>query len=61
MKIQLQLNLGEIVWAVKDRLEKQGNRCLCLELGKVECTCEGGRQMIFQVIPVEREESGSLN
>jgi len=52
MKIQLNLDLGNIDWSAKSPLDSSGT-CCCFEVGKAACDCGKGKTLKFQIVPVK--------
>lgn len=54
MKMQLNLELGEVAWAVRDRLNQaRPLACLCYKKGKEICSCGQLGALYFQKVPVD--------
>lgn len=54
MKLQLNLELGEVAWAVRDRLTGTVPvACLCYKKGHELCTCGQLGAVYFQKVPVD--------
>ncbi len=54
IELQLQLELGEVAWAVRDRLgQTVPLSCLCYKKGEEVCCCGKSGSVYFQKVPVD--------